>query len=113
MLNKLRYILKKEQFRTMEKNDIDMEQLKKMVNSKAILVDVRSPQEYEEGHLDGSILIPEYELKIDAEKILINKEAVIIVYCSSGTRSKKAQHILTQMGYMNVYNLYQGLERYL
>ena len=113
MLGRLKCIFQNEQYRTMEKNDIDMEQLKKMVKNKAILLDVRSPQEYREGHLDDSILIPEYVLKVKVEKILKNKDKTIIVYCSSGIRSKKAQRILLRMGYKNVYNLYQGLERYL
>jgi len=112
MLNKFKYILRRHQFRSIEDNDINMEQLKKRSEQGAILLDVRSPQEYREGHLQGSVLIPEYELRIKAEKILKDKQQTIIAYCSSGTRSKKAQRILKQMGYTKVYNLYQGLENY-
>ena len=91
MLSKLKNIFTKKLNRTMEKNDIDMYQLKNMVSKGATLVDVRSPQEYNEGHLENSILIPEYELTRKSKKELPNKEKTIIVYCSTGTRSKRAQ----------------------
>lgn len=110
MINKFRYILRNKLVRSMEKNDITMEQLKIKVEKGAILLDIRSPQEYKESHLEGSILIPEYELKIKANEKLLDKEQVIIVYCSSGFRSKKAQKLLGKMGYTNVYNLYGGLD---
>ena len=111
MINKFRYLLKNRLVRSMEKNDINMEQLKRKVSQEgAILLDIRSPQEYEEGHLGGSILIPEYELKTKASEKLPDKEQVIVVYCSSGIRSKKAQKILEKMGYLNVYNLYGVLD---
>lgn len=110
MMNKFRYILRNKFARSMENNDITMEQLKRKIKNGAILIDVRSPQEYKEGHLEGSILIPEYELKSKADEQLKNKEETIVVYCSSGMRSKKAQKILEKKGYVNVYNLYGGLE---
>lgn len=109
MLNKLRCILQRKSCRCMDRYDINIEQLQQMVQKGAILVDVRSPQEYEEGHLENSVLIPEYEMKSTALKIIPDKNQLIIVYCSSGIRSKKAQRILWQMGYTQIYNLYQGL----
>lgn len=110
MIDKIRCLLKNRFVRSIDKNDINMEQLKRKVKDGAILLDIRSPQEYKEGHLEGSVLIPEYELKLKAKKMLPNKEDLIIVYCSTGSRSKKAQKILQKMGYINVYNLYGGLE---
>lgn len=112
MLNKLRYLLSGKVSRSMEKNDINIEELNKLYSEGAILVDVRSPQEYQEGHLDGAILIPEYELISRCEKELPNKEATIILYCSSGSRSKKAQKELERLEYKNVYNLYNGIQNY-
>ena len=110
MINKLRYLIRKGFSRGMENNDIDINTLNKKYKQGAILIDVRSPQEYKEGHLKGAILIPEYEIKNRIEKELENKEKEIIVYCSSGTRSKNAQKILIQLGYKKVFNLYQGIE---
>ena len=90
-------------------NEID---LILMLSEGAVLIDVRSPQEYNEGHIDGAILIPEYDIKKKANKLLQDKKRKIIVYCSTGKRSKKAQEELTKMGYMKVYNLYNGYQNY-
>lgn len=112
MLGKLLCLFEKSKRRSMDKNDINMEELNKMVSKEAILLDVRSPQEYREGHLKGAISIPEYELANRCSKELKNKDQEIIVYCSSGSRSKKAQKQLQRKGYINVYNLYNGIQNY-
>ena len=112
MLNKLKYLLDIKWKRSIEKNDINMEELKRLVSNGAILLDVRSPQEYKEGHLEGAISIPEYELKSRSKNELQDKNINIIIYCSSGSRSKKAKKILEKMGYHNVYNLYNGIQNY-
>ena len=111
MFNKFKYILKRKK-RFMDKTDIDIEALKKMQRMGAIIVDVRSPQEYSEGHLDGAILLSEYEVNKKYKNYLKDKEEKIVVYCSSGVRSKKAQKSLIKKGYVNVYNLYNGIENY-
>lgn len=105
MLKKIKNLIKKKNNRGMEQPDITMEELKKLEKKGAILIDVRSPQEYKEGHLNGAISLPEYEIKENVETILKNKKEIIIVYCSSGSRSKKAQKELIEMGYETVYNL--------
>ena len=81
------------------------------INSNLILVDVRSPQEYEEGHLQNSINLPVYKLKDDYKKVLPNKEQEIIIYCKSGTRSKKAVTIVQELRYPAPYHLGNGLDR--
>lgn len=98
--------------REMDNYDIDMNQLTKMKQSGALIVDIRSPQEYNEGHLSEAIVIPDYEIRSKISKIIPNKNQVIIVYCGTGIRSKNAQRFLRRMGYMNVYNLYKGTENY-
>ena len=77
-----------------------------------MIVDVRSTQEFSEGHIDGAISIPEYEIRKEAENRLVDKENNIVVYCSSGGRSKKTQKLLKKLGYSHVYNLYNGLTNY-
>ena len=71
--------------------------------------DVRSPQEYREGHVDGSICIPDYQIKRDIQKYVKDKDEIIVVYCSTGHRSQRCQQILENMGYTNVYNVYDGI----
>lgn len=70
-----------------------------------LLVDVRTPQEYAEVHIPGSILIPLDTIKKDAEKKLTDKGATIYVYCRSGNRSGQGARILADLGYTNVYNI--------
>ena len=93
-------------------NNISIEKLKEMENKGYIVIDVRSPQEYKEGHIEGAISIPEYELENRARNELIDLEKPIIVYCSTGHRSKRAQKLLEQMGYREIYNLENGWKNY-
>ena len=67
-----------------------------------ILLDVRTQEEYDAEHIEGAILIPDYEIEIKAESILTDKNALILVYCRSGRRSKNAAIILTTLGYTNI-----------
>ena len=92
--------------------EIDEENLEEFIKTGVTIIDVRSKQEYDEGHIDGAILIPEYEIKERIEEIVKNKEEKILVYCSSGTRSKIAQEELIKKGYKNVYNLKDGVPYY-
>ena len=70
----------------------------------AVLLDVRTPQEYREGHIPGSINIPLQQLDkaIDAYE---NKAVPLFVYCHSGARSRQAAAVLQSMGYTNVTNI--------
>lgn len=67
-----------------------------------IIIDARTGSEYAEGHIEGAMLIPEYEIAARAEKELPKKDALILVYCRSGRRSKIASDELVKLGYTNV-----------
>ena len=67
-----------------------------------IIIDARTQEEYDEGHIEGAILIPEYEISYRAEELLKNKDQLILVYCRSGRRSKIAAQALADLGYTNV-----------
>ena len=67
-----------------------------------IIIDARTQYEYDEGHIPGAILIPEYEIADRAEKELPDKDQLILVYCRSGRRSKIAAEELVKLGYTNV-----------
>ena len=87
--------------------NITPEEAKKRLDSEKgiVLLDVRTKEEYETGHIKGSILIPVDVLKEEVEKKLTNKETPIFVYCRSGNRSVTAANILVELGYKDVYNL--------
>lgn len=108
MINKIKKAIKNRLYREIEEKDIDLQEAKQLQKDGAIIVDVRSPQEYREGHIDGAILIPEYKIKKEIENTIVDKNKNIVVYCSSGGRSKRAQKILNALGYKNVYNIYEG-----
>lgn len=70
----------------------------------AMLLDVRTPQEYREGHIPGSKSLPLQQLdKIGS--IAENKDTILYVYCHSGARSRQAANIMQHMGYTNVHNI--------
>lgn len=67
-----------------------------------IILDVRTQEEFDEAHIDGAILIPDYEITAKAENILKDKNQLILVYCRSGRRSKNSASELVKLGYTNV-----------
>lgn len=67
-----------------------------------VIVDARTQEEFAGGHIKGAIMIPEYEIKNQAESKLPRKDQLILVYCRSGRRSKIASIALAEMGYTNV-----------
>ena len=70
----------------------------------AVLLDVRTPQEYREGHIPGSKNVPLQQLdKISS--VADNKDTLLFVYCYSGGRSRQAASMLQYMGYTNVQNI--------
>ncbi len=74
-----------------------------------VLVDVRTPEEYEAGHLDGSKLVPLDTLERNAENVLTDKNKKLYVYCRTGRRSAEAVGILKNKGYTNVYDVSGGI----
>ena len=96
--------------RGLQQGEITLQELKEKVKQGAILLDVRSKQEYQEGHLQGAINIPEYEIDKRVEKEITKKNQLIVAYCQYGGRSKNVCMKMRQKGYTNIYNLYGGLD---
>ena len=96
--------------RELQNGDITSEELQNKILQGAILVDVRSRQEYQEGHLAGAINIPEYEIIRRVEKEIPKKNQLIVIYCQYGGRSRNVYIMMRKLGYTNVYNLYGGLD---
>ena len=72
---------------------------------KLIIVDVRTKEEYDSGHIPNSLLIPYDEIEKKAPALLTDKNAAIIVYCRTGRRSEIAAKALIGMGYTNVADM--------
>ncbi|OKL40555.1 rhodanese-like domain-containing protein [Pontibacter flavimaris] len=82
------------------------------MNSKTVLVDVRTPEEYESGHLDGAML-SDFRGGVFAEDLKNwDKDKVYYLYCASGNRSGQAAELMKQAGFQHIYDLggYQSLK---
>lgn len=75
-----------------------------MESSKPVLLDVRTPQEYQDGHIPESKNIPLQTLD-KIRSMTENKDTPLLVYCYSGARSRQAVNMLQRMGYTNVTNI--------
>lgn len=84
--------------------NITAEEAKKIMDTEPeyVILDVRTEEEFAQGHIPGAILIPDYEIREEAESSLPDKDALILVYCRSGRRSKNAAQILAELGYTNI-----------
>ena len=71
---------------------------------KYVLLDVRTPEEFQEKHIPGAINIPNQEIGQRAKTELTDKNAVLLVYCKAGGRAASASKTLAEMGYLNVFN---------
>ncbi len=82
-------------------------QAKKLMDSepKAVIIDVRTAEEFGESRIDGAINIPLDILEKEIIKIIPNKNQPVIVYCQSGRRSKQAAELLDMAGYENIYDM--------
>ena len=72
--------------------------------SGAVLLDVRTPEEYRSGHIPGSKNIPLQTID-RVGSVAENKDTALYVYCQSGARSRQAAGLLKQLGYTNVNNI--------
>lgn len=68
------------------------------------IVDVRTPAEYDEGHVPDAVLVPNESIGETEPPELPDKDAILLVYCRSGRRSKEASDKLAELGYRNVYD---------
>jgi len=73
-------------------------------NPYAIILDVRTQQEFDDQRIPGAILLPDYAVEDLAAEVLPDKNAVILVYCRAGRRSRSASNALVELGYTNVYD---------
>ena len=84
--------------------NITAEEAKQIMDSEEgyIILDARTQEEYDEGHIPGAIVISHEEIAEKAEDVLTDKDQLILVYCRSGRRSKIAAEALVELGYTNI-----------
>lgn len=94
----------KEKDREAVSMNITAEEAKRIMDSEEgyIILDVRTQEEYDEGHIPGAVLISHEEIAEKAEDVLTDKDQLILVYCRSGRRSKIASEALVELGYTNI-----------
>ena len=83
-------LCRKKNYRCWQNVDIKIEELKEKVSQGAMLLDVRSRQEYQEVHLQGAVNVPDFELINRIQKEIPKKNQLIIIYCQYGGRSRNA-----------------------
>jgi sulfur-carrier protein adenylyltransferase/sulfurtransferase len=79
---------------------------------KAVVLDVREPDEYEQGALPGAIHIPRGTLETSVEGRIPDKSSHVVVYCAGGTRSAFAAKTLQELGYTDVASVIGGFNRW-
>lgn len=78
---------------------------KKLDEAGVVILDVRTQFEYDEVHIDGSTLLTLDTINEETIGVIPDKNAIILVYCRSGNRSKTASKQLIEMGYTNIYDI--------
>ena len=94
----------KEKDREAVSMNITAEEAKRIMDNEEgyVILDVRTQEEYDEGHIPGAVLISHEEIAEKAEDVLTDKDQLILVYCRSGRRSKIASEALVELGYTNI-----------
>lgn len=94
-----------------EGGDVTARQVAEMLrkDTSIILVDVRTPEEYQQGHIKGARLMDFYSAEFHAMMQTLPKEKPVILYCRSGRRSDEAMKFLTSIGYSRVFNMLGGI----
>ena len=84
--------------------NITAEEAKQIMDSEEgyIILDVRTQEKYDQGHIPGAIVISHEDIAEKAEGVLMDKNQLILVYCRSGRRSKIAAEALVELGYTNI-----------
>jgi phage shock protein E len=84
---------------------VSVEAARKHLAKGALVIDVRSPEEFRQGQVSGAINLPLGELPTRIGQVAKDKQQALLVHCLSGGRSAIARHQLKRLGYGNVFNL--------
>lgn len=94
--------------------EVDQATLKQWMGEKKdlIILDIREPGDFENGHIEGSVNIPRGMLELEIDEVVPDQDKVIVSYCGGGSRSALATDTLQVMGYANVYSLTGGYRQW-
>lgn len=90
-------------------SNVDAEKATEMINNGAIILDVRTPDEFREGHIKNAINIDFYGDDFQSKINLLDKSKTYVIYCRSGRRSASADKIFQKAGFKNTSNLLKGI----
>ena len=77
-------------------------------NTDPLLLDVRTPGEFDQGYIEGALLLPVQELQQNLSQLEEYKDRDVLIYCASGNRSTVASRLLIENGFRKIYNLRHG-----
>lgn len=101
---------------SLDRNVVKMlssEEFKAQTENKSVqLIDVRTPKEFQSGHITGAENIDFYSDKFAFEFNKLDKNKAVYVYCRSGSRSNKASKRLVELGFIEIYDLKGGFLNY-
>lgn len=91
--------------------DITVAQASELIegNHGLIILDVRTPEEFQEGHLDGAINIDFKAANFNSEIAKLDTGKPYLVYCRSGKRSAGAMEVMKGAGFREIYNMEGGI----
>lgn len=81
-------------------------------NPSFLLLDVRTPEEFQQSHLNGAKLIDFYANNFTKEIMELDKSKKYLIYCRTGVRSSKTMKLMEKAGFKEVYNLSGGITRW-
>lgn len=91
--------------------NVSIEDAKELIDAnKVTVIDVRSQEEFNEGHIPGAMLIPLPELEKRIGEL--NKDTHYLIICRSGSRSAQASDLLIQNGFKHIYNVEKGMNKW-
>lgn len=90
-------------------NDVTVAEAQEMIkDDKVVIIDVRTPEEFEKGHLEGATMINFFDEDFDQQIAELPKDKEYLVYCHSGNRSGKAVKKMEEAGFTKAHNMTGG-----
>ncbi|MBU3160747.1 rhodanese-like domain-containing protein [Clostridium frigoris] len=91
--------------------NVSAEEAHKLINddNEFIIIDVRTKEEYDDGHIPGAKLVPVQSLTMKLDELAVYKDKPLLVYCASGGRSPRAVETLANNDFKNIYHLNRGI----